>query len=143
MSEFVFHELQLALLDEWEIAEEEAELLTIVRPDGVGALQVSTAIYEAGVVPQITVAELRSMMAAFAASEDLVNPFDVIEEGGPPMLVAASYRAGTNFLRAWYVSDGVNAAFATYVCEWADRFEEESDCEAIVRSIAFVAGSEK
>jgi hypothetical protein len=138
MNSILFPEIQLVLRDDWEIAEEESGLLTIVRPDGVGALQVSTATYEAGALPQITLGQLRSMMSAVATSENLTDPFDVVEEEGHPAIVAASYHASTNFVRAWYVSDGVNAAFVTYVCEGADGFEELPDCEAMVRSIVFV-----
>ena len=42
-------------------------------------------------------------------------------------------------MRAWYVSDGLSFALATYVCEAGSEAEEVADCEQIIGSLAFIA----
>jgi hypothetical protein len=50
---------------------------------------------------------------------------------------AASFHAGEDFIRAWYISDGHNLALVTYVCEWGSQTHELPACEEIIRSIQF------
>jgi len=106
---------------------------------GVGALQFSTALYRSGAAPHISLSGLRRMREDFERSRRLEEPFDLIEKVEPLMAVVGSYHYGGDFLRVWFVSDGLNAILATYVCAWPDRDVEADECLRIVGSIQFVS----
>src|SRR5437868_5708727 len=112
--------------------------ITIADPvSGVGALQLSPAIYESGRLPGITPESLSEMLEEFASSEGFDEPFDRIGCTGEVAMEGASFRAGEDFIRVWYVSDGTNVILITYVCEWEQREVEASEREMIVHSIRF------
>jgi hypothetical protein len=54
-------------------------------------------------------------------------------------MVAGSFMSGDDFVRAWYVSDGLSFALVTYVCEAGGEADELAECEQIVGSLAFIA----
>src|SRR5438105_4491626 len=89
---------------------------TLAHRDGVGALQFSVAIYESGQVPGPTPAVLLGMVKEFGRKRQLGKPSAVETDPGPPVLAAASFAWGEDFLRVWQVSDGRNFAFVTYTC---------------------------
>lgn len=135
-----FHELLVTIPDEWSEAEE-AEgdgPLTLIREDGVGALQFSAAVYEAGEEPRITRNDLRQMLETFAEQHSFTSGRDRTEEDGPSIIVAATYEDGPDCIRIWFISDTLNAALATYVCDCREWNKEVEECEKIVRSVRFV-----
>ncbi len=52
-------------------------------------------------------------------------------------MAAGSFLSGGDFVRVWYVSDGLSFARVTYVCEAGRETEELADCEQIIGSLAF------
>ncbi len=111
--------------------------LTFARPDGVGALQLSAAVYRSGPVPAPSAAVLLSMVHELADAHDLVAPFDIITEDSELRLAGTSFQWQDNFLRVWFLSDGSNFAQVTYTCTWGEVREELVDCERMVRTIRF------
>ena len=110
---------------------------TLAHRDGVGALQLSVALYQSGPVPDPTPAVLRRMVEEFGLKRGLGEPWAVVMEPGPPVLAAGSFAWGDDFVRVWQVSDGRNFAFVTYTCAAPDAGAELLACERIVRSIVF------
>lgn len=124
-------------LDVTEQIETHDPPFTLTKPEGVGAIQFSVATYEQGAIPDITLESLRQLLADFALSRELgrgVNPF----ESETPLLISArSFDYDSNFLRAWYCSDGRNIVLVTYVCEKGSENGELSDCERMVADLRF------
>jgi hypothetical protein len=110
---------------------------TLARPDGVGALQFSVAIYTGGKPPQPSTSELLGMVKDFARARGLGVPRSIAVKSEPLLSAAGSFRYGDDFLRVWQVSDGLNFAFVTYVCESGQESKEMFDCEQIVSSLSF------
>lgn len=106
--------------------------------DGVGALQFSPAFYKSGKIPNVTLASLSQLLSDFAVQKKLGIPFEKVQLKNGLLVSAASYHQGADFIRVWYVSDGLSFVLATYICDWEMRFEEASECEKIVRNIKFV-----
>jgi hypothetical protein len=110
---------------------------TLAHRDGVGALQFSVALYEAGPVPDPTPADLRRMVRDLGRARGLGQPSAVVAEAGPPALAAGSFAWGDDLLRVWQVPDGRNFALFTYTCAAEHAGPELTACEGIVRSIIF------
>ena len=56
------------------------------------------------------------------------------------LVVSGEARVEENFVRLWYVSNGDDLVFFTYLCAHSDRTasaEEIADAEQIVRSVQF------
>jgi hypothetical protein len=130
----------LSLQDDWRDVAAELEdnaPYTFVKPGGKGAFQISIALYESGTIANLTAAELLSMLREFAYAQGLNEESNVIIENKGRQLASASFKFDKDFIRAWYVSDGVNLAKATYVCTWGESLYELPDCERMVRTLAF------
>jgi hypothetical protein len=110
---------------------------TLVRQHGVGALQISPALYRGGMLPSPTKDILASMAIEFGQMQALGEPFDVDTFEGSLAGGAASYHSESDFIRVWYLSDGRNIMLATFVCEWDVRDRELTECEVIIRSLQF------
>ena len=102
--------------------------------DGVGALQFSIAFYSSGKRPSFTQESLLRM-AKQRATRIGKNLFD--ESAGPGLVGAVSCQMQSEFVRLWYVSDGVNVAFVTYTCAWQNRAKELPVVEAAIPTIQF------
>jgi hypothetical protein len=94
-------------------------------------------LYSGGKEPNPSPEDLLAMVHEFAASHGWATPEAETTEQAPIRLGAGSIRDGELFIRIWYLSDGLNFAFVTYVCDWDDRNRELAECEAIVRTIQF------
>ncbi|GEP41313.1 hypothetical protein [Brevifollis gellanilyticus] len=131
----------ITFCDGWSDITEEVEAVdppwTLAKPDGVGALQFSIGIYKGGPVPNPTQRDLLSLLHGFATSQQLGDPVDLVEEDGELRLVAGSFRAGEDFLRVWYVTNGRSIAQVTYLCSWGEQHAELADCEQMVRTLGF------
>jgi len=112
---------------------------TVARDDGVGALQFSIALYESGPRPRGDVEELQALLDGSAESHGWTSPTNVTRERSPRSLVAASFQWDDDIVRAWYLSEHGNFAFATYTVCGRVNFEARELCEAekIVRSLVF------
>ncbi len=111
--------------------------ITLARHDGVGAFQISSALYKSGRTPNASHDDLVAMLGDFAIARRLGQGTDEERFNGQAFGVAKSYHEGTDLIRVWYVSDSRNFLLITYVCDWSMRDRELSDCEQIVRSIRF------
>lgn len=121
--------------DGWEDITE--SVWTLARPDGVGALQFSVALYSDGEPPNPSLEQLLEMVEDFAKTRGLGAPQAVRVVSEPLLSAAASFRWGDDFVRVWYVSDRLNFALVTYVCEAGQEWKELSDCEEIVKTLEF------
>jgi hypothetical protein len=112
--------------------------LTVADPvSGVGALQLSPAIYQRGLAPQVSPQDVSALLDQFASNRDLADPFDRSKYSGEVAIEGASFHAGDDFIRVWYASDGDNVMLVTYVCDWDHRNTEAVEREMAVRSIRF------
>jgi hypothetical protein len=111
---------------------------TLAKPDGVGALQFSPALYRGGAVPSPSANDLLEMVREFGHGRRLGEPLDEALQEGRPASAGASYHSDSDFVRVWYVSDGSNIALVTYVCERGHEEAELEECEQVVRTIQFV-----
>jgi hypothetical protein len=110
--------------------------VTLALPDGVGALQFSSALYVSGAVPAPTSKDLGDLLTEFAGAQDLGLPREPTREDVPHRLAAATFSQPDAVVRVWYVSDGLNLARVTYTCLGASLQRDElRECETIVRTI--------
>ena len=108
------------------------------QPDGVGALQLSIALYRSGVQPKVNTSVLLEWLQELAKSSSQEPAASVVQEDGDLRLASGSFFLDSQtFARAWYVSDGANVAKVTYVCAKQDVGSELVEAERIVRSIRF------
>jgi len=96
------------------------------------------AIYSGGERPEPSPNQLLGMVEEFGDSRGLGTPEAVVTQAGRLRLAAGTFLSDDEFVRAWYVSDGLSFALVTYVCEAGRESEELADCERIVRSLAFM-----
>src|SRR6266568_2385112 len=95
---------------------------TVARPNvGTGALQLSIMSYKSGVAPMPSSRDLLHFAEDFGRSRKLGPPLDKVTIDGALKLAALSFHVDADFVRVWYVSDGLSFAFATYVCSWDER----------------------
>ena len=129
--------------DGWEDVTDSLDIedppITLARDDGVGALQFSIATYSRGEWPDPSPDDLLGMVEEFGRSRGLGSPGDVLTRSGRLRMAAGGFLAAGDFVRAWYVSDGLSFALATYVCEAGREAEELAECEQIIGSLAFIA----
>jgi hypothetical protein len=111
---------------------------TLAKNDGVGALQFSTATYQSGKLPKITINTLRALLRDFALSREFGKGVDLDIREGPVMTCAQSYYPGMQFVRVWYCSNGIDVALVTYTCEKGLEQTELLDCEKMLRDLGFV-----
>ena len=116
---------------------EDGAPFTLAKPDGVGALQFSPAVYKGGRVPSPSVDDLLEMVTEFGVQHDLGDAFGYGTDDATIRLAGANYHDGEDFIRVWYVSDGKSFVLVTYVCQWGLERKEIDECEEIVRSVRF------
>ena len=143
MSTFEFEFFTVDLPEEW--ADVTASLgvenapITLALPDGVGALQFSVGRYVRGERPDPTHDILVEMLIEFGKSKSLGEPKHFAMQAGRISIAAASFSADGDFVRVWYLSDGLDFAIVTYACEMGSELRELEACEQIVRSLEFTA----
>ncbi len=134
---------QLSLPAGWVDSSDDAgnsdRLLTLTKPDGVGAFQMSFGQYVSGKLPNIRLDDLRDLLAEFAATRRL-GPEQGPAAGGHGGMVwcRADYHRGDDFIRVWYISDSKSVILATYVCDRQYKDIEVDDCDRIVESVKFL-----
>lgn len=124
--------------DNTNLFEGETTPLTLTNEEtGVGAIQISTAMYRRGRLPEIRNDDLTEMLDDFAASKNLQDRFDRKIYACDIPLVGESYKLDENFVRVWYASDGMSILLITYVSSWEARECEADSREMSVQSIRF------
>jgi hypothetical protein len=131
-----FPSFSLVLPEGWADFTESHRPRTLGKPDGVGALQFTTALYVSGQVPNPDPKTLYEMLLAFAAPHADGPARDVNLENAPLCLASASFDLPPDdFLRAWFISNAGHFAQITYVCSRSVVGPELTEAEAIVRSL--------
>jgi hypothetical protein len=113
--------------------------LTLARPNGLGAIQVSVAEYEDGKAAKINLSDLGNLLEDFAQTSELGSGYDLTAEENPLLISAASFDFKDRFLRVWYCSNGQSVIFVTYNCHKGYHHAEIPDCEKIVRNLRFTS----
>ena len=129
--------------DVTDCVEEDDPPITLGREEGVGAIQISIALYEDGELADPTPDDLLDLLRAMAEAQGLGEPTDLASKSATSLRIAAASflkEEEGEFLRVWHVSDGTNFALISYMCELGMQGEERADCEAIVESLAFRDG---
>lgn len=119
--------------------------LTLAKEEGVGALQFSSATYLSGDLPNPTLLDLQRFLEEKATGESWGDPISLETGTGSLMFARGEYRLGQDYMRAWYLSDGLNFVFATYNCDWGERARERRDVDSIIATLRFAdndAGSD-
>ncbi|WP_224247234.1 hypothetical protein [Hyalangium gracile] len=139
--------VQLKVPQDWADITDELEgddkPYTVADPqEGVGALQLSTGLFQGGVVPHPSESDLRAMVLRFGEERGLGDALDETRFTKNSLMGAGmSFHEGEDLIRVWCVSDGKNFALVTYTCAWADREREAALCEEIVESLQFQSPS--
>lgn len=119
----------------------EGSPITLARQDGVGALQFTVARYKSGAVPNVTVAELKKMLAQFADSKGLGAPVEEHEGRGVHLYISGDFQVAGETIRVWYVTNGRDVALVTYVTQDAETSRihaELQDAARIVQTVRFL-----
>ncbi|WP_342251150.1 hypothetical protein [Sphingomonas sp. OTU376] len=139
-----FHGLQFDLPAQWaDVTDDlpEGSPPTLARPSGVGAIQFTTAVYRAGLKPDVTNQDLRNLVVDFCNRLSF-RPGE-FEERTDRLISAGCVVAGTDDLTAvWYVSNGRDIALITYSgTGWGEPSKFEL-CQArqIVATVEFDVG---
>lgn len=138
MLQIEFEQFSVDVPPEWEsVPNLEDGAVALAKRGGVGRLQFSQPTGSEAAPAEVSPQHLLEMITCFAHDRGLPSPEDVALESGPLRIAAASFPRGSDFLRAWQISDGGNVALATYACDISEKHVEVADCEQIVRSLQF------
>ncbi|BCG94096.1 hypothetical protein [Mesorhizobium sp. 131-2-1] len=138
-----FHGLTFDLPAGWEdITDDlpEGSPPTLAKASGIGAFQFSIAKYRSGERPNTDFDVLRSFMIEFC-QDNFIDIGRIFEKKfGAAMCVGVSSRTVDQTLSAWYLSNGDDFAFVTYLAqgEENDLIDKELDeTREIISSISF------
>lgn len=133
-----FGGLTIPAVPGWVEVTEPGEPFSFTKGEsGVGAMQFTIVLYRAGQIPNIDVSVLREMLTEFQDTRGLGEPLSEESLSGMPSVVSRSYESKGDFVRVWYVSDGLSVALVTYVCKREHRDREIREVEEIVSGIRF------
>ncbi|TRC79105.1 hypothetical protein FJV83_12655 [Mesorhizobium sp. WSM4307] len=108
--------------------------------DAGGSLQFSIAKYRSGEKPSANFDVLRSFVTEFCRNNFIDVERIFATEFGDVMCVGVSSRTADQTLSAWYLSNGNDFAFVTYLAE-GDEYdlidEELGETREIISSISF------
>jgi hypothetical protein len=136
--------VKVGIPEGWSDITDECEAgspFTLARTtDGVGALQFSIAEYQAGERPGITLEDLGEMLLEVAKKDGIKKLQTPAQSSDGLLVVSGEARVEEDLVRFWYLSNGDDLVFFTYLCAYSDRgagAEEIADAEQIVRSVQF------
>jgi hypothetical protein len=113
---------------------------TLAKSDGLGALQFSRASYRGGEHPGFQHHDLLAMLDEFGRSRHLGPATSITSARSNVLRVSGDFASVSEFIRAWYLTDGTSIALVTYVVlglqeeRWSDELRE---VESIVESVRF------
>lgn len=112
---------------------------TLAREDGYGALQFTIGIHESGKVPHFTRLELERLLYHFEDGHDFERQQKVVEfADGSSFGISCDYDREAEFVRVWYVTNGKEIAFITYLNSKMTLSDEElGEATAIAESVEF------
>ena len=145
-NQVTFSGINIALADGWfDVTDDlpEGSPNSLAKPHGVGVVQISTATYRAGRRPRIDCDALKDLLYDFCESNKLGRARNIQESAAENSIVSGDFVDESEFTRIWYVSDGVNVAFVTYVSlqgltSSATRSELD-EAHTMIHSIKFAA----
>lgn len=114
--------------------------LTLGRPSGPGAIQFSITKYAGGQSPNITVDDLLSLFESFCVQTGL-NVASIAVQDAPMSCVGThSISSDGSFLAGWYLSNGDDVVFVTYISTLPDCDQtqiEYGDARTLVGTIEY------
>lgn len=113
---------------------------TLAKASGASAVQFSIAKYHSGKNPKVSLDDLRSFMTEFCQNNSIDVEYISIRESHDIMCVGALSETAGELLSAWYLSNGKDVVFTTYVGldDDADLLDKELDeARAIISSMSF------
>ncbi|MCP9230865.1 hypothetical protein NMG46_11490 [Mesorhizobium sp. LMG 17147] len=106
--------------------------------DGCGAIQFSIAKYRSGEKPNVDVDVLRTFMIQFCNHNSIDVRHITQHESEGIVSVGVLSETTEKLLSAWYMSNGNDFVFMTYLCLADEDYLEELDvARSIVSSISF------
>lgn len=115
---------------------------TLARPSGVGVIQFTTAIYRAGVNPEVTTQDLRNLVVDFCGRHSF-HPGEFEERTDRVSRVGCVVEGADDLTAVWYVSNGRDVALITYSGSGSDEFsatDELRQARQLVATIEFEGG---
>jgi hypothetical protein len=114
--------------------------LTLGRPSGPGAIQFSSVEYAGGQLPDITVDDLLSLLEPFCLQNGLNIASIGIQRALTTCVETHGRGSDGSFLAAWYLSNGKDVIFVTYVSTLPESDQtqiEHNDARALVGTIEY------
>ena len=118
---------ELDLVDDWA-AQKDEDCVTISRPNGVGALQVSAYRKDNG---KITDEELLEATDSDATSREKLSRVKISALEG----YERSDLSGSSFSHQWWLGSDETMIYMTYNCEMSDQTVESDAVNTMVASI--------
>jgi hypothetical protein len=87
---------------------------TLVRCDGVGALQFSIGRYHSGKHPHVSLSDLQQLLLGFCEHKQRKFGAPIMNDGAIESVGCTSYDNGET-LSVWYLSNGRDIVLATYI----------------------------
>lgn len=119
----------LELPDGWQ-AEDSDRVVSIVRPKGVGALQISAYLRD----EPITDEDLRELAEDHLSGGAVARPVQL----GAFVGFQITFAADDSFWSQWYVRHDRQALFITYNCSAADRGPEYDEVKRVLGTLKVV-----
>lgn len=138
-----FAEVYLHLPDGWVDTTHElppGSPHTLVREGGFGALQFTVGICKPGVQPNMTRTELERLLCHFEDAQNFGRKEKgVAFEEGKSFGISCDYHHEAQFVRVWYVTNGMDIAFITYLSDQLNPLceDELGEATAIAESVEF------
>ncbi len=115
--------------DEWQV-DDEAEVLTLYHPEGVGELQISTIKFDEPLSGDALLKLAAEHIEAGAEPEEVtLGEFDGI---------VLEYEVDGEYGCEWYLLAGSLFLFVTYVCDCGDDEQEHDVVEFILESLTLI-----
>ncbi|MER8751895.1 hypothetical protein NKH57_21900 [Mesorhizobium sp. M1050] len=113
---------------------------TLAKASGVGAVQFSIATYHSGKNPNVNFNDLRSFMIEFCQNNSIDSKDISSAKNNNIMCVGLASKTEDETLSAWYLSNGKDVVFVTYVAssEDAGRINKElTEAKTMISSMSF------
>jgi hypothetical protein len=114
--------------------------LTLGRPSGPGAIQFSITKYAGGQLPNITVDDLLSLFESFCVQTGLDVASITVQDALMSCVGAHGMSDDGNFLAGWYLSNGDDVVFVTYISALPESGEtqiEYNDARTLVGTMEY------
>lgn len=129
MKKYQTDDWKITLPDEWQV-DDDAEVLTLYHPEGVGELQISTIKFDEPLSGDALLKLAAEHIEAGAEPEEVtLGEFDGI---------VLEYEVDGEYGCEWYLLAGSLFLFVTYVCDCGDDEQEHDLVEFILESLTLI-----